>query len=173
MLKKILLFVVALLVLLLIIGVLLPSEFKVERSTSINVPVEKVFVQVADLNNYVKWNTWSEQDPEAKVTLSMPSSGVGSSWSWEGEIIGKGSLSIVKFEDRKSIETIVMFYEPRQSEASGFWEFESTEKGANVSWTLKGNLSYPIERYMGFFIDDILGGDLEKGLANLKKRCEK
>ena len=172
MLKKILLFVVALLVLLLVIGVLLPSEFKVERSANINVPVEKVFVQVADLNNYVKWNTWSEQDPEAKVTVSVPSRGEGSIWSWEGEIIGKGSLLIVKLEDGKSIETKVVFYEPKQSEASGFWKFESTEKGVNVSWTLKGNLSYPVERYMGFFIDDILGKDFEKGLANLKKRCE-
>jgi len=59
-----------------------------------------------------------------------------------------------------------------ESEASGSWEFESIQKSAIESWTLKGNLSYLIEWFMGFMMDDMLGGDFEKGLANLKKNVK-
>jgi len=173
MIKKILLFVAALLVLLLIIAVLLPADFRVERSTTINAPVEKVFEQVADLNNYKEWNPWSEQDPDANTTLSEQSRGKGSIWTWNGEIIGVGSLEIVKLEEGKSIETKVTFFEPMESTSFGFWQFENTDNGTSVSWAFEGSLSYPVERFMGFFMDDMLGKDFEKGLANLKKRCEK
>ena len=173
MLKKILLFVGAILVLLLIIAALLPADYRVERSIVINAPTEKVFEQVVDLNNYVKWNPWSKMDPDAKTVISEKSRGVGSIWFWEGEINGKGSLSIVKLDEGKSIETKVEFFEPMESEASGFWKFENVDNGTNVTWAFEGALSYPVERYMSFFMDDMLGADFEKGLANIKKICEK
>lgn len=172
MLKRILLFVGAFLALLLIIAALLPSNYRVERSTTINAPVGKVFEQVADLNNYIKWNPWSELDADAKNTVTERGRGTGSIWSWEGEIVGKGNLSIVKLEEGKSIETKVTFLEPMESTSSGFWKFENSDHGTNVSWAFEGGLSYPIERYIGFFMDDMLGEDFEKGLANLKNRCE-
>jgi len=45
---------------------------------------------------------------------------------------------------------------------------DSTE----VNWVFEGKFSYPFERFMYFYIDDMMGADFEKGLANLKKRCE-
>ncbi|MEN8122989.1 MAG: SRPBCC family protein, partial [Bacteroidota bacterium] len=155
MLKKIILFIVALIVLLLIIAALLPAEYRVERSITINAPVEKVFEQVVDLNNYVKWNPWSDQDPEAKSKISENSRGVGSVWLWDGAVIGKGELSIVKLDEGRSIETRVEFFEPMARTSSGFWKFEGINNSINVRWAFKGSLSYPVERYMGFFIDDM------------------
>ena len=172
MLKKILLFVAAILVLFLIIAALLPAEYRVERSITINAPTGKVFEQVVDLNNYTKWNPWSEADPEAKTSISEKNRGVGSVWTWEGEINGKGSLSIIKLEEGKSIETKAEFFEPMEDVAFGFWQFKNIDNTTKVTWAFEGNLDYPVGRYMSFFMDDMLGADFEKGLANIKKRSE-
>jgi hypothetical protein len=41
-----------------------------------------------------------------------------------------------------------------------------------VTWTIKGNLGYPVERVFGLFMESMLGPTCEKGLANLKKVSE-
>lgn len=172
MIKKILLFIVSLIGLVLVLAIFLPSSYKVERTTTINAKQKTIFNNVADLNNYLKWNPWSKMDPEAKNTISENSKGVGASWSWDGPTVGKGSLSIVKLEEFKSIETKIIFTEPRQDEGSGYWTFEKTDNGTKVTWAMKGELAYPIGKIMGLFMDNMLGGDFEKGLANLKEVCE-
>ena len=46
-----------------IIAAFLPSRYTVERSIEINKAPEVVFEQVADFNNYLKWNPWSKMEP--------------------------------------------------------------------------------------------------------------
>ncbi len=172
MLKKIIIFLVALVVLLLVLAIFLPSNYKVERSTTINAPVEKVFIQVADLNNYLKWNPWSQMDKEAKNTITENSQRAGATWSWEGEVVGKGSLTIVKAEKYKSIETKIIFTSPRQDEGKGFWTFEDINGTTKVTWWMEGELNYPIGRFMGLMMESMLGDNFEKGLASLKELTE-
>jgi ribosome-associated toxin RatA of RatAB toxin-antitoxin module len=173
MLKKILIFIGALIALLLVLAIFLPSNYRVERSATINAPVEDVYNQVADFNNYAKWNPWSKMDPEAKITVSENSSGVGANWSWEGEEIGTGSLTIEKAEEYKSIETKLVFTAPRQDEGIGFWTFEETDGKTKVTWAMEGELGYPIGRFMGLMMEGMLGESFEQGLNNIKEIVEK
>jgi len=173
MLKKVVVFLIALIGLFLVLAIFLPSSYNVERSATINAPAEKVFIQVADLNNYLKWNPWSQMDKEAKNTVSSNNQGVGASWSWDGQEVGKGSLSIEKVEENKSIETKILFTSPRQDEGKGFWTFEETNGTTKVTWAMEGELGYPIGRYMGLMMDGMLGSNFEKGLAKLKTIAEK
>ncbi len=172
MLKKILIFIVALIALLLIMAIFLPSSYKVERSATFNASAEEVYNQVVDLNNYLKWNPWSKMDPEAKQTVAEKSSGIGASWSWHGEVVGKGSLTITKAIEYKSIETKLVMIEPRQDEGLGTWLFEETGGKTTVTWSMEGELGYPIGRYMGLFMDNMLGEQFETGLDNIKKIVE-
>ena len=173
MLKKIVIFLVALVGLLLVLAIFLPSSYKVERSATINAPAEKVYTQVVDLNNYLKWNPWSKMDMKAKHTISANSQGIGAVWSWDGQEVGKGSLTIEKVVENKSIETKVLFTSPRQDEGKGFWTFEETSGTTKVTWAMEGELGYPIGRFMGLMMDGMLGSNFEQGLANLKEITEK
>jgi len=172
MLKKISLFIIALLALLLIIAALLPSKFRVERSIIINATPEKVFWQVADLKNYLLWNPWSELDPKLQNTLSEKTKGEGATWAWKGKKVGTGKLTILKTDEFKYIETKVEFVKPWKTTNYGFWNFTPRGGQTFVSWAFEGEFSYPFERFMYFFMDNMLGEDFDKGLANLKKRCE-
>ena len=51
-LKNLLIIIVAIIALLLIVAVFLPSEYRVERSVEINKPAEEVYNYVADFNNF-------------------------------------------------------------------------------------------------------------------------
>ena len=172
-LKRILVGLTVLLGLLLIVGLFLPSEFHVERRAEIAAPVDSVFKLVENTNNLVQWNPWSELDPESKNETSTPPTGVGAYWYWDGEIIGKGSMTLAALESNKSLEYILRFDEPKMDPSDILFKFSATATGTEVVWINVGKLNYPIGRYFGLMMDSMLGSDFEKGLANLKAMAEK
>ena len=120
--------------LILLIGLFLPSSFHVERSIVINMPVDSVFKQVNDFNNYAQWNPWLALDPEARTQVSEPSFGAGSQWSWEGEIIGKGQLTRLEVETNKSIRSKLIFDDNEDNPSYHYWKFETAAEGTTVTW---------------------------------------
>jgi hypothetical protein len=156
-----------------LVAAILPSSYTVERSVEINKAPEVVFGQVADFNNYLKWNPWSKIEPMAKNTISGTQQEVGASWRWEGsDQIGKGSLTIEKIEPHKSIQSKLAFIAPYQSVASDNWTFEPIANGTKVTWHNTGELAYPMMRYMGLMFEGMLGPQFEQGLRDLKAQCE-
>jgi len=52
------------------------------------------------------------------------------------------------------------------------WNFSDSENGTLVTWTNEGELAYPLMRYFGLLLDNMLGPDFEQGLARLKMYIE-
>ncbi len=170
---KVILYVLAGLIALFLVGALfLPSDYRVERSVEIDKPVDVVYGQVIDLKNWEKWNPWTAMDPDAKSVISGSGKGVGSRWAWEGKILGTGHLTILEAEENKSIKSDLIFLEPQAMKSFDVWEFESVGAGTQVVWANVGELDYPVGRYFGLFLDQMMGPDFEKGLKNLKESCE-
>jgi uncharacterized protein YndB with AHSA1/START domain len=164
--------VLSLIALFLIVALVLPSEYTVERSVVIERSPEFVFNQVANYNNFEKWNPWLEREPEAKSSISGKPMSAGHKWEWEGEKIGRGFLEIQQLEPGQRIESKLVFTEPNTMESKDIWLFETTGKGTEVTWRMTGELGYPGGRYLGLFIDGMLGPDFEEGLKNLKEFAE-
>lgn len=81
MLKKILIALVVVLAAFLVIVAIQPSEFRVERTTTIAAPADAVFGQVNDLHKWEAWSPWAKLDPAAKVTFEGPDAGQGRRWA--------------------------------------------------------------------------------------------
>ena len=90
----------------------------------------------------------------------------------EGDTVGTGSLKITAFEQNKSITQLLSFEKPMKSEAIVNFKFENTSSGVKVTWIIEGDLGYPIGRFMKGSIEKSMIGDFDKGLSNLKKKCE-
>ena len=170
--KGILYVLAGLLALILIIGLFLPSSFHVERSIVINMPVDSVFKQVNDFNNYAQWNPWLPLDPEAKTQVSDPSFGIGSQWCWEGQTIGKGRLTRLEVDNNKFIRSKLVFDDNDNNPSYNYWKFEPLDGNTKVVWGMEGDLDYPVGRFIGLLMDGMIGADFEKGLLSLKQRCE-
>ncbi|AHM61988.1 polyketide cyclase/dehydrase [Flammeovirgaceae bacterium 311] len=161
-------------ILALIAAAFMPETLRVEKSIVINRPVDEVFDQVADLNNWLAWNPWSAQDPEAVNVISTPSRGKGAQWNWEGDKIGKGYLVQEEIEEDRMVRFTLAFEEPLQSVGVDLWQFDTLDsRTTQVTWIDEMELDYPVGRLSALFIGPVMEEQFDQGLQNLKRLLER
>jgi len=170
-LKGIFYVILAIIALVFVVAIFLPSEYKVERSAEINKPVTMIFGYVSDFNNFHSWNPWTPLEPNHSYTVSGDSGQVGHKYLWEGEIIGSGNMIFTKFIPFDLIKSDINFLSPQKAKGVVEWAFDGTENSTTVSWSLTGSADYPLGRYYGLMMDGFLGPSFEEGMNSLKKRC--
>lgn len=154
-------------------GTLLPKTYSIHRSILINAPDSVVYMNVADMNNFLKWNPWLKTEPSAKVTISGPSAAPGNLWEWQGEELGMGQMELIRVNPYSSLEYELKFLEPFESSAISTFSFEKTAEGTNVVWGLQGEAQNMGDRWMGLFMDMMMDKDFTNGLQSLKELSEK
>lgn len=168
-LKRILLFLLAIIVLALVIGLFLPKTMEGKASVEINKPVEEVFEYIRYLKNQDNYGVWHLSDPEMKKTFSGTDGSVGFKYSWDGKKVGKGTQTIIEIKENQELLTELDFGmgEPAKS-------YMSTEPNGDgktkVSWKVVGKSPYPFN-VLAIFYD--MNKDLQDGLNNLKGVMEK
>lgn len=154
--------------LILLIALFMPSEYEIEREVKVERPPEAVYKKVAELEEWRKWNPWSQG---SDTNLYHGGSGKGSVWEWRSEEHGSGKLRILEAEPYKRIRTEIQFVDSTMT-GNGEWRFERSGSNTEVTWRTWGELGYPMGRLLSPFFDDMIGEDLQKGLENLKRHCE-
>lgn len=166
--KTIIFILIGFFALILIAGALGPKKMEVKRSITINQPVSEIFNYTTDYQHRLNWNPWLEQDPNARHTFQGESGQPGNRWTWSGEQIGKGYLEIKEIKNNKKLVSDLKFTEPWESQSIDIRKFEETPQGTKVIWITRSELSYPIERIVGIFMNNRMGSTISKGLQNLK-----
>jgi len=161
--------IILIIVLFLIIPLFLPSNFHIERDIVVDKPVEVVFQTAIDMKQRSKWDPWIEMEPEADVTVNMTPEIIGSGYSWKGEVIGEGNVTIQKFVPNELIKSEITFISPQSMKSDIIWTFEEIDGGTKIIWAFEGSLSYPMERWAGLFLDNSIGPSFEQGLRNFKE----
>ncbi len=165
---RILLGIIILVVLIVIVGLILPSKAHVERSLTINAPQEVLFEQVNNLHNWEEWSPWHRLDPAMKLEYSGPLSGTGASYSWNStnKNVGDGKLTILYSHPYDSISVEMDFM--KQGISNGYYLFQKTDSGTHVTWGFDADMGKnPFLKYFGLMMNKYVGGDYEKGLKNL------
>lgn len=165
--KKILVGLAILLLIIVVLGLSLPSEYEVSRSIIIDSPPGKVHEYTNNLLKWPKWSPWVDDDPSLKISIGEKSSGVGASQSWIGKD-GEGSL-IFTYSDPDSGIDYDLDFNKGQYKSTASFEYQPLGESTKVIWTMKGNIKAPVVG--GFFaykMDDWVGKDFEEGLNNLK-----
>jgi uncharacterized protein YndB with AHSA1/START domain len=173
--KKIAIAIVVLIAALLVYAATRPDTFRVERTTTMKAPPEKVYAVLSDFQKWGTWSPWEKKDPAMKRTFGSTTSGKGATYAWEGNgEVGKGSMEIVETAPPSRLKLRLDFIEP--FEAHNIVEYTLTPQGesTNVSWVLHGPMPY-ISKVISIFcdMDSMVGKDFEAGLANLKAVVEK
>ncbi len=171
--KGFILVLIGLLVLFLLVGIFLPSHYRVERQITINAHIDSVFNNALDLNTVLLWNPWTALDSAAVNTVTGTGKDIGDTWKWEGEIVGIGQMTTMEIDTNKSIIRMLEFIEPEMDASKIIWNFSEGQDGVTAVWINEGTAGYPVGRYFGLMMDSMLGEDFEKGLAGLKALTEK
>ncbi len=173
-LKKLTIFLLALIALLIVIGFVLPQNQHVERFTNIDATPEEIYPYLNNPHSFNQWSPWAKIDPDMKIVYTGPESGSGSGMSWSSEHpnVGNGSWVITNIVEGESVDMKMDFGEqggatssfrlnPEGSTTQLIWSFD-TDAGMN-----------PLMRWFGLMMDKWVGSEYEKGLADLKSLIEK
>ena len=171
---RIVLIAIAMIVgIILIVPAFIDEDVTITRTGEINRPVDQVYNVAKDFNYYKQWNAWSQMDKNASGEISGPVGQVGAKWSWDGDTVGVGSLTIQELVPNQSIISRLEFVSPMTGEAQDLWNFEMIDgRSTKITWTYAGSASSYFMRYMNPMMEGMLGPQLEIGLSNLKNLIE-
>ena len=178
MIKKVILGTLAVVVLGLVIIVVMitmqPDQYTVTRNASYNAPPEKLFEQVNDFHKWDAWSPWAKLDPAMKSFHSGSDSGKGAVYEWSGnDDVGRGKMTIAESRPSDLVKIDLEFMEPFASKAVTEFAFKPDGPKTNVTWSMKGDHNFVSKAFcLVMDMDKMIGGDLEKGLAQLKPVVE-
>lgn len=176
-LKRILMVLAALVAFVLILALVAPKSYSVEREITINQPLDSVFNYVKYLKNQDNFSVWATMDANMKKeyrgTDGVP--GFVSAWESESKDVGKGEQEIMKIADGKRIDFEIRFMKPFESTDYAYMTTDAVNDSVtDVKWGFSGKMPYPMNLMLLFMsMDEMVGKDLGTGLENLKSVLEK
>jgi uncharacterized protein YndB with AHSA1/START domain len=169
--KKVLLVIAAIIAVILVVALIAPKEYAVEREVLIDCPKEQVFEYVKSLELQNEWSVWGELDPNAVYTYTGVDGTQGFISAWEGnKDVGKGEQEIVNIVEGERVEFELRFIEPFKSTANVYITTHGqSEYETLVKWGMSGKMPFPTNLFLLLMnMDKSIGKDFEQGLANLK-----
>ncbi len=170
---KIFYWLLGIIALLVVVAFLLPKTYKVERITFIKSNPDLIYNLTSDFQQWNLWVPWTKEvDSSAVFEMTGPAAQLGTSWKWNGKILGNGEMVLTELIPDQLIGYDLAFNQGKYR-SKGKIMLENMGDSAKIVWLDEGDLGYnPMNRYMGLFMDRMMGPDFEKGLAKLKKIAE-
>jgi len=172
-LKRILIAIVAVVLILLVIGFLLPRTRHVERSVAIDASPCAVFAQVNGFRQFNDWSPFVAVLPGAEYDFEGPDFGVGSKMTWTttGPSAKTGGQTVVASTPYERVDVEIDLGSQGVSQAAYLLQPEN--QGTRLTWTFDTDFGLNIiGRYWGLILDRQLGPLYAQGLANLKRIAE-
>jgi len=173
LLKKIAITILVMVAILLASAFLLPSRPVVQRSIVTTATPQALFPLVASPKRWEQWTAWNtNRFPDMKTRFEGPDSGVGAIMIAEGKSSGNGKVTLTRAEPDKGVWYDLDFEHGLQI---FHCSITFTPEGARqrVTWSLEAEMGpNPVRRWVGPFLDKLMGKDLATGLANIKARSE-
>lgn len=129
MFKKILLVLVALLVVFLVVVALQPSEYRVERSTTVAAAPSQVFGHVNDFHKWEAWSPWAKLDSDAKVIFVMSAPATG-------------KMNLVESDPEQAVKIRVTFTRSFEGGTNSDFSFMPKGDQTEVAWAMHGTHNF-------------------------------
>lgn len=158
-----------------LIALVLPGDFAVERSITIEKPKEEVFDFILLLKNQSQYSKWEKMDPDMEHYYQGEDGTVGFISGWKGnDQVGTGEQQIMAIDHGNRIDYELRFIEPFESTSQAYMITKSLdENSTEVLWGFSGNMSFPMNLFLLFFnMEKAIGEDYDQGLAELKRILE-
>jgi uncharacterized protein YndB with AHSA1/START domain len=157
----------------LIIASTKPNHFRVERSTNIAAPADKIFPLIEDLHENTRWSPF-EKDPNMKRTHSGAPKGKGAVYDWDGNRqVGSGRIAITDAVAPSRVAMSLEMYKPFKASNKVEFTLQPSAQGTTVTWAMFGPQPF-MAKVMGTLMncDKMIGSQFEEGLARMKSIAE-
>ena len=174
MLKKILIALALIVIVFLIVVAMQPADFRITRSATIAAAPAAVFAQVNDFHKWEAWSPWAKLDPAMRTSYGGPAEGPGAIYTWSGNSqVGAGRMTITESHPPDVILIKLDFLKPIAATNTAEFAFKPESGQTGVTWTMTGTNNFVGKAVCLFMsMDKMVGGDFEKGLAQMKALLE-
>ncbi|MCD8529232.1 MAG: SRPBCC family protein [Chitinophagales bacterium] len=147
------------------------KEYKVERSIEIDAPQDLVWEQIKYFQNWKSWSPWYASDTAMQWTFKGTDGEPESSYSWESEKSGSGTMTNTGTTEGEQLKYHVLFKKPWESQTDGHLDLSTLDNGkTKVTWAFEGVNKGIMSLFLN--MDKMVGPDFEKGLKLLKEHAE-
>ena len=173
MLAKIGLGVLVLVAVLLVVIATRPAAFRIERSATIAAPAEVVYAQIGDLHRWERWNPFEKGDASMRKTFEGSPAGVGSAYHYVSDHAGEGRMTLTDLRPNQRVGVRAQFIKPMAATNDIEFTLKPAAGGVTVTWAMSGRNPF-LGKAVSLFVnmDRMVGGQFEKGLADLKQVSE-
>jgi uncharacterized protein YndB with AHSA1/START domain len=145
------------------------STYTVERSRTINAPVERVYPLIADFRQWTRWSPWEDVDPDLHRDYGGAESGTGASYAWSGNRkAGSGTMTITDARENEMVDIDLQFEKPFKSRNRTTFTLDPQGDSTQVTWRMEGPRPL-VMRLLGplMNLEKVVGRDFDKGLDRM------
>ena len=158
------------------IGLVLPTEYRIEESIVIDAPASEVHALLDDLERWPDWAPWHELDDTIVTTYGELTTGVGAHQSWTSQD-GDGELTITRSDPSTGIAYDMAFIMGEtRAPSTASMDMSPSGDGTQVTWIMEGDVSDfmpPVmSGLMNIFMKREIASMFQLGLGNLKELAE-
>ena len=157
-------------VLIVVIGMLLPSHGHVERSVEVSSPVRQIYDSINTLRRFPEWSGERRLDPQMKIEFAGPREGIGAEVRWDGnESVGKGGLKIVSTDLDSQVKMAVEdSYAGTNKSYTIRLEPAQNAKTTRIFWSYDVDYGWDLmARYAGLYIHGAPDANVQASLSNM------
>ena len=120
MLWTILIIIAVVIAAILIFAATKPDVFRIQRSTTIAAPADKIFPYLLDFQRWPSWNPYEKKDPAMKRTFSGPATGPGATYAFDGnKNCGAGRIEVTEVSPNARLAFDLIMLKPFQARNKG------------------------------------------------------
>lgn len=162
---------------LVVAGLVIPSQFSIVRKSTIAAPPAAVHAFVGHLDKWQEWMPWEQEDPSIITSRGDKTTGVGASQSWTSKKAGDGEVEFTECDENTGIAYDLTFImKDKRAPAKASIRYAPAGDGTEVTWSMDGDLASmmpPVLRgLMKPIMSGMMGKNCARGLACLKGKVE-
>lgn len=152
-----------------------PHTYYVERTVTINKPVNETFAYLSNFRNWEQWSLWNKSvDSTLIFFYNKKQDTVGARQYFNGSLIGQGYFETTAYQKDQSLQFKLSVNRNDRSAAGTFLFKASNNNSTELHWIDSGDVgNNPIKRYMIPFVTKSTAETLDKQLASIKAQLEK
>lgn len=143
------------------------KDFKIEKE--IDYPVDKVFNQFNNLQNFTRWNNFFLSSPSIKIDYYTPYEGIGSSISYVDSKNDTDGELFIRYENNDQTLKYQLFEDKNENPTLVDVKFKavSPEK-TKITWYVHTPKLSVLRRVENFWTQDRFAENIDKSMVNLK-----